>query len=94
MSTPPPPTVSFQFRNIKSLNRDEFMDCLQSASFICNPHDDVDLFYNQISSDVTCILDDLIPMTVVTKRKPTCNKSVLSLEALAAKRSSRFATLC
>jgi len=48
---------------------------------------DVDLFYNQISTYITCMLHNLIPMTVVFKRKPTCNKFVLSPEALAAKRS-------
>jgi len=58
-------------------------------SFICNPefcslvvYIMIYSIYNQTSRDVTCILDDLIPMTVVTIRKPTCNKFVLSPKAL------------
>ena len=60
------------------LNHAAFLNRLSFTSFMCNPLDVVDLFYNKFSCDVTCIIDDLIPMTVETKQNKKQNNVRIS----------------
>jgi hypothetical protein len=54
---PKPETVTFLTRNVTSLNRSTFIAKLSYASFVTNPADNVNDFYDQLRTDVLEVLD-------------------------------------
>jgi Reverse transcriptase (RNA-dependent DNA polymerase)/Endonuclease-reverse transcriptase len=85
-----PETVSFTVRNVKSLDRIIFLQRLKSASFVCSPASNADVFYSQMKDDVTFILDDMAPLKRTTKRQ-SCSivRNDLSSAAVILKRTRR-----
>ena len=67
-----PPTKvnvsTFRGRNLKKLDYVRLQDELLRCSFTTNPLDDVDSFVDQLSEDVTAVLDRLAPIRTTKKR--------------------------
>ena len=87
---PKPETVTFSCRNIKRLNRHIFISKLSNASFITNPADNVNDFYEQLHNDVLTVLNELAPVRKVTKRQSPCDRPKLSPDVISLKRSRRL----
>jgi len=86
---PPSPVHTFTTRNFKRLDRAAFVDRIQNCSFICNPSNDVDIFAEQMTTDITRSLDELAPVVKGTKRLGMHQSSSLPEEASRAKRYRR-----
>jgi hypothetical protein len=82
---PPSPVISYEYRDIKGLDRSRFIDRIYQSSFVLRPAGTTDSFYEQMRCDVGAILDDLAPIKKLTRRQRAHGRGKLSPFALAAK---------
>jgi len=77
------------FRNWKKLNLDTFRQRLRSSSAYLQPATTVDDYSAQLETDITSILDELIPYCNSTKRRGKPESRWLSATAVEAKQARR-----
>jgi len=85
-----PISSTFISRNLKSFDDASFIDRLPNASFICNPHNDANDFYEQMSKYVIHALNDIAPLLKTPKRQGCSSRPELSHDAMTAKRNRRL----
>ena len=89
---PPRHTITFSFRNIKSIDLPRFQDDIKNSSLFTDPAESADEFAVQIDRVVTDILDVHCPLQTRTKLSSSSShrdNRWLSAEAFSAKRERR-----
>lgn len=84
-----PNVVTFTYRKWKQLDLDEFRKRVTLSSVQLQPASTADMFALQLETDITGILDELIPVCTCTKRHGKCDSRWLSPEAITAKQTRR-----
>ena len=83
------PIVRATFRNWKKLDLDSFKERVLSSSCCVQPASTAEGYASQLESDITRILDELVPVCTSTKRRGKPESRWLSPEAVAAKQFRR-----
>ena len=76
-------------RDFKRFDAKVFSTRLLESDIFTHPSDTVDEFVDQIEKNVSQILDDLVPLKTITKRKPSKPHCWLTDDAIKAKRTRR-----
>ena len=83
------PAVQSTFRCWKRLDIDQFRARIISSGLYVKPADTADTFADQLKTNITEILNDLLPEHVITRRAGKSRSSCLSEEAVKAKQERR-----
>jgi hypothetical protein len=83
------PIIRAIFRNWKRLEHDTLRQRLKSSSVYLRPAATADDYFVQLETDITRILDELIPFCNSTKRRGKPESRWLSVEAVGVKQTRR-----